>query len=141
MIRIHSHEVAITESDIDLMGHVNNVSYVSWMQEAAIAHSSVNGWTWQKYRELGAAFVAREHHIEYLAPAFASDKVHIETWVSGMKKVSSIRRYEFFRTLTRERLATAFTKWAFVDLAKQAPIRIPAQVLDCFEVIQSSSSD
>lgn len=73
----HSHTV--TESDIDLLGHVNNLAYLQWMIDAAVGHSTAQGWPSAAYQTLGAGWVVRSHQIEYLHPALAGDAVVVRT--------------------------------------------------------------
>jgi len=124
----------VTDSDIDELGHAGNFHYVKWMQHAAVAHSTANGWAAQQYNELGAGWVVRSHKITYLKPAFIGDSVVIKTWVANMKPATSLRRYEILNA-EGEILARAETDWAFVNYARQKPTRIPAEVADCFEVV------
>ena len=46
-------EIVVPESTIDANGHVNNVHYVQWMQNAAEAHSAALGWPAARYRAIG----------------------------------------------------------------------------------------
>ena len=133
--------IDVTENDIDIMGHVNNVAYVGWMQDAAIAHSDNNGWNWRRYQDIGAAFIAKMHQIEYVSSAFDGDRILIETWVSEMRKVSSMRSYRFVNDKSKKLLATASTKWAFVRLSDSKPIRIPDQVIASFSVAHPDFDD
>ena len=85
----------VSEADLDgVIRHVNNLVYLKWMQSAAVAHSAVQGWTAERYQELGAGWVVRSHHIEYLRAAFANDEIIVRTWVANLKKVTSLRRFE-----------------------------------------------
>ena len=34
----HDHMIRVVPSDIDFMGHVNNASYLKWVQDAVIDH-------------------------------------------------------------------------------------------------------
>jgi len=124
----------VTEEDIDEMGHAGNFHYVRWMQHAAVAHSSANGWSAQEYNALGAGWVVRSHKITYLKPAFMGDRLLIFTWVANMKPASSLRRYEILNA-EGDTLARAETNWAFVNYARQKPTRIPAEVADSFQVL------
>ena len=63
----------VTADEIDRVGHVNNIEYLRWLQNAAIAHSAAQGWPARAYHELGQGWVVRSHYIEYLAPAFPGD--------------------------------------------------------------------
>jgi acyl-CoA thioester hydrolase len=83
---------------------------------------------------LGAGWVVRSHKILFLKPAFEGDKLIIRTWVASARSASSVRMYEI-RKIDGEILAKAETEWAFVNYQKQRPTRIPADVAECFEVV------
>ena len=137
---VFEYEIAVRPEDIDIVGHVNNVVYVKWMQDAAVAHSAALGWPFRRYQELGAGWVARLHQIEYLQPAMPGDRVVIKTWVADMKRVTSTRRYRMVRFEGENRkevlLAVAHTQWAFIDFAKRLPRRIPEEMLTAFKSIE-----
>lgn len=123
----------VTAEDIDQMGHAGNFHYVKWMQHAAIAHSTANGWPPERYEELGAGWVVRSHKITYLKPSFEGDEVIIRTSVASARAAASVRKYEIYHedgTL----LAMAETEWVFVSYSTQRPVRIPPEVSGCFEL-------
>ena len=134
MARVHRFELEITPADVDENGHVNNVRYVQWMQDAATAHAAAAGCT-QATRALGATWVVRTHRIEYLRPAFAGERVAVLTWVCDFRKVRSLRKYRFVRVSDGAVLAAGETDWVFVDAASGRPRAIPANVSGAFEVV------
>lgn len=134
MVEIFEYRHLIAVEDIDELGHAGNYHYVKWLQFAAIAHSSANGWPPERYDELGAGWVVRSHDIVYLKPAFEGEIVVIKTWVANMKPATSLRKYEVLNK-EGDLLAKAETDWAFVKRQSQRPIRIPQQVSECFSVL------
>ncbi len=62
---IYPYEFTIPEDAVDENGHVNNVMYVQWMQDAAVRHYEAMGGR-QLTMEIGATWVVRSHTIEYL---------------------------------------------------------------------------
>lgn len=124
-------KLRVAHEDIDDLNHAGNYHYVRWMQEAAIAHSNALGWSPEKYIETGAGWVVRSHNIVYLKPAYEGDSIVIKTWVSNMKAVTSLRKYEIYNG-DGEILAKAETNWAFVNYATQKPTRIPAAITENF---------
>jgi len=124
----------VVEEDIDQLGHAGNFHYVKWMQHAAIAHSTANGWPPDRYDELGAGWVVRAHRITYLKPAFEGDKVIIRTWVASARPALSVRKYEI-QDAGGNLLARAETEWVFVNYKTQRPVRIPPEVVSCFEIV------
>jgi acyl-CoA thioester hydrolase len=119
---------------MDQNGHVNNVVYIQWMQEAAIRHSEACGGT-AAMRALGCTWVVRSHQIEYLSPAFANDTIEAATWVVNFRRVRSLRRYRFSRPADARLLAEGSTDWVFVDAATGRPRAIPVSVSACFPVV------
>ena len=135
MPAVFEYRHTVRQDEIDPLGHANNVVYLEWMQAAAVAHSTRQGWPGESYRQLGRGWVVRSHHIEYRQPAVAGDEIVVRTWVATMKKVSSLRRFRILRARDRETLAVAETNWAFIDYATNRPIRIPPEVAQAFEIV------
>jgi acyl-CoA thioester hydrolase len=122
----------IPEAVIDENGHVNNVAYVQWMQEIAVEHyASIGG---IKAQGDEATWFVREHKIEYLAPAFAGDEIEVRTWVENVRRVRSLRKYEFVRRSDGKVLVRGETDWVVVDVKTGAPRAIPEQVSDVFDL-------
>lgn len=117
-------------SAIDANRHVNNVQYLHWMQEAAIAHADSSGCS-ALTKQLGASWVVRSHFVEYLRPSYEGDDIEILTWVTSMRKVSSVRKYRISRKSDHTLLAEGETLWVFVDAASGKPRPIPKEVATC----------
>jgi len=115
-----------------MLGHANNVVYVRWLQDAAVAHSEAQGWPGKRHLAMGSGWVARSHYIEYLEPARLEDAIVVQTWVAGFKRVTSVRRYRIYRADDACLLARAETHWAYVTYATGKPCRIPDEVANAF---------
>jgi acyl-CoA thioester hydrolase len=91
-------EIAVQPEDIDQMGHVNNVVYLRWVQEAATAH-----WTAAASAEDQASlvWVVVRHEIDYLRPAMPGDTVIARTWVGQASKIKFDRFVELQRASDR----------------------------------------
>jgi acyl-CoA thioester hydrolase len=120
-------EFDVPTSAIDANGHVNNVEFVRWMQDIAIAHADAAGCT-AATREAGATWVARSHHIEYRRPAFAGDRVRAITWLANVRRSFSLRKYRFERATDSVVLAEGETDWVFVDLPTGRPRSVPGSI-------------
>jgi len=129
---VYAHELAATAADIDELGHVSNLVYLRWVQDAAKAHSSSVGWDHARYVREGAVFVVREHHLTYLAPAFADEPLRVTTWIASWRGASSERRTRIERLSDSRELARARTLWVFVSTDATRPRRIPAGLIDAF---------
>ena len=140
MPALFRHRLTVSASAIDGQGHVNNLAYLQWMQDAAVAHSAAQGWNTLRYREIGSAWVVRSHWIKYLQPAFEGEKLVVATWVASFGKVRSLRKYRVFRENDRAVLASAETDWAFIGLEHRVPRRIPDVLIASFEVLDDESA-
>jgi len=129
----YRHRLVIGPEAIDGNGHVNNVEYVRWMQEAAIAHSLARGLSDDLYAELGSTWVARSHFIEYLRPSFAGETLLVETWIADFGRSRSKRQYRFLREADEVELARAETQWVYVSRESGKPLPIHERVLELFQ--------
>ena len=135
---IYPYEFTIPESAVDENGHVNNVVYVQWMQDAAVRHYEAMGGR-QPTLELGATWVVRSHTIEYLSPAHAGERIKILTWVVNIRRVRSLRRYRFVRVKDEQLLVRGETDWVFVDADSGSPRAIPTEVASLFTLLPDES--
>lgn len=131
-------EIVVPETAVDANGHVNNVVYVQWMQDIAIRHFATAGGT-AASDALGATWVVRTHTIEYFAPAFAGDTLRLQTWVSDLRKVRSLRRYRFLNKDSGQILVKGATDWVFVDRASGRPRAVPDLIRNCLQILTSES--
>jgi len=123
------HVFSVEADDIDELGHANNVVWIRWVNEAAIAHSDAVGLGADAYRAIGVLWVVRRHDIEYLVPALPGESLEALTWVATFRGATSLRRTYFRRTSDRTTLAHAATTWALLDGATGRPRRVPADIM------------
>ena len=135
MADVYRHPHVVGADEIDLHGHANNLRYLHWMLAAAVSHSAAQGWSHEAYERLGAAWFVRSHQIKYLQAALAGDEIEVRTWVTSMKRFSSVRKYRIVRASDQTLLAAAETEWVFVDLATRALRAIPEEVAGAFVLV------
>ena len=70
------------------MDHVNNVQYVSWMQDVALAHSETLGVGLADYVRLNHAMVVSEHHVKYRKTCFIHWSVKPRGLARGYKRLA-----------------------------------------------------
>jgi len=133
---VYSKLIKIPKSAIDENGHVNNVMYVQWMQDIAVEHYASIGGIEAQGSE--STWVVREHKIEYFLPAFADEEIEIKTWVENIRRVRSLRKYEFIRKSDDKVLVKGETDWVFVDVKTGMPKAVPEKVQKIFELIRDA---
>ena len=123
----HSFPIGIDPADIDFMGHVNNASYLKWVQDAVVSH-------WQKLAPAEAVtahlWVALKHEITYRKPTFLGDDV-IATVL--LEKVQGARA--FYETIIKrgeDVLAEVKSSWCCLDAETLRPSRLASNVVERF---------
>src|SRR5438876_8707991 len=107
----YAHALRVAGDDIDQLGHANNVVWVRWVNDAAIAHSRSVGLGPDAYFALRVLWVVRRHDIEYLVPALPGEELEVRTWVATLRGATSLRRTDFRRTRDQRLMARAATTW------------------------------
>ena len=125
--RPYQFPIDVAHEDIDFMGHVNNAHYLSWVQEAVLAH-----WRHIAPPDAVAAhlWVALKHEITYRRPAFLDDQV-IATVI--LEKVQGARA--FYETIIKrgeDVLAEVKSSWCCIDAETLRPARLASEVVARF---------
>ena len=112
---------------------MNNVAYVRWVQEVAVAHSAAVGFDYAAYRAIGGVFVLRRHEIDYLRSLKLGEAVEAVTWIEGVKGAQCDRVIEF-RSIDSGGavVARSRTLWVFMSFERQRPVRIPHDIRVAF---------
>jgi acyl-CoA thioester hydrolase len=126
-------ELAITveAADIDQLGHVNNVTYVRWVQDAAVAHWTASA---AAADQAGLFWVVVRHEIDYKRPAVLGDAVIARTWVGTASRIRFERHTEILRASDGSILARALTVWCPMDAQTGKPAAVSAEVRARFSV-------
>jgi len=118
---------------IDFVGHVNNIVYIQWLENARIKLIEAMGLSiTQLSVEDEILPIITETDIKYKKPFFLSDKVHVEVWVSEMFNVSANFRFRFLNE-KGEICSTAQQKVLFIDKATMKPSRKIVKYRENFE--------
>ena len=115
--RPHVLAVDVTTAHIDLMRHVNNVHYLQWLENVAWSHSESLGMRQEDYTRLGHGMVVKRHELDYVAPALLGDRVLLGTWIVGLDRLSTHRRYQFVREADGATLFRGATHFVCVEIA------------------------
>jgi acyl-CoA thioester hydrolase len=118
--------------DIDTAQHVNNATYLNYIEECGILAARAVGWSIGRMRGEGFAIVARRHQIEYRQQAQLGEELAVSTYLSDIKRSTAVRHYIVTRAEDGALIAQARTLWVMVNLETNAPIRIPGEFLTDF---------
>ena len=119
----------IRPEHIDENGHVNNVVYVGWLQDAGTTH-------WNARFDAGTrtkwSWVALRHEIDYLRALKPDATAIARTWV-GDPHGPRFARYVRIEDGEGRLCAQGVSEWCLVEAATLRPTRIPATMLPTFE--------
>jgi acyl-CoA thioester hydrolase len=124
-----SHTLKVSPEEIDEQGHVNNVVYVKWIQDVALAHwvAAVSAETREKFY-----WILTRHEIDYKKQTFENDEATATTWVGKAKRVTCERFTEIRRG--HDLLADARSIWCLIDRETSKPARITSELREIFEM-------
>ncbi len=128
MNSVFSKEHTVVAHEIDDLKHVNNVVYLSWIQDIANDHWSQLK---QGHNTDGYVWVVVRHEIDYLRQAILGDVVNIRTWVGETAGVKSIRHVEILKK--GKLLVKAQTTFCLLDAKTFKPARITDDILAVLE--------
>ena len=123
-----SHSFRVSAEDIDEQNHVNNVAYVKWIQDVAVAHwfSVTNEETRDKF-----TWMLTRHEIDYKKQAFENEEITATTWVGEPTRITWERLTEIKRGA--DLLVKARSIWCLIDREKSKPTRIASELKELFQ--------
>ncbi len=119
----------VQSADIDALGHVNNVVYVAWINDVAIAHW--NSLTTTAMRE-AMIWVALRHEVDYKAEALLGDTVIVRTWTGAARGLRYARHTRILRARDQALLAEGLTHWCPMNALTRKPARPPSEIAALF---------
>jgi acyl-CoA thioester hydrolase len=131
MAEVFALAISVKPEDIDELGHVNNVSYLRWVQDVAVAH-------WRSAApvedQAKLLWVVVRHEIDYKQPAFLGDEILARTWVGEATRITFERHTELVRSNDQSLLARARTLWCPIDARSGKPTAVSPEVRARFSV-------
>ncbi len=127
---IFTQSFPVDAADIDELGHVNNIVYLRWAQEIAIAH-----WRARASAEMTARYVwvVMRHEVDYRAPLQLGDTVEVRTWVDDAPRGAAWARFVEIRKSGSEKPAAQIkSNWAMLDAQTRRVKRVPPEIVARF---------
>jgi len=129
---IFTQRFPVDDADIDELGHVNNIVYLRYAQEIAIAH-----WRARATSEMIANYVwvVLRHEVDYRVPLTSGDEVEARTWVDEAPQGAVWARFVEIRKAEAERPSAQIkSNWALLDANTRRIKRVPQDIVARFLV-------
>lgn len=123
--------IAVEPSHLDQLGHVNNVIYVRWVQDIAVAHWRAKA---PEADQKSLMWVVLRHEIDYKQPAFLGEQLIAQTWVGHATRLKFERHTEFTRASDGTLLVKARTLWCPIDALTAKPTEVSAELRSRFSI-------
>jgi len=130
MNAIYSENYTVNTSDLDFLGHVNNKSYLDWMEKVAWHHAQSVGIDKPLQQQLNRILAVYEHHMHYLGSCYAGDELELRTWIG--KQLGCCQRercFEFVRIKDNKTVFKANSVYVCITLDTHRPKRIPKEFI------------
>ena len=118
--------------DFDVLGHVNNVVYLRWVQDIAITH-----WNAVATKELDDRYfwIALKHTIEYRDPILPGETAEIRTWFGKIHGPRFDRHVDIRKPGAKRYSSRSVTEWCCIDKQTKRPVRITDEILEPFGLV------
>jgi acyl-CoA thioester hydrolase len=130
-------QIRVEPDDIDELGHVNNVVYLQWVQDVAVAH-------WRHAApaadQASLLWVVTRHEIDYRRPAFLKDEIILRTWVGEAHRRDFERHTEIVRASSMKTLVRARTLWCPIEPRTGRPTDVSDEVRRRFSMPPPSAA-
>ncbi|NEW79982.1 MAG: acyl-CoA thioesterase [Gelidibacter sp.] len=123
-----TYTLIVSENEIDTLNHVNNVTYLQWVQKVAEKH-----WSAICNTDINDHYVwvVIRHEIDYFLPAMLHDEIIVTTYIGDSYGVKSERFVEIRKA--DKLLAKAKTIWCLLDKNTMKPVKVPSEIMDILQ--------
>jgi acyl-CoA thioester hydrolase len=121
----------VDAADIDELGHVNNIVYLRWAQDIAIAH-----WRARASAEMVDRYVwvVLRHEADYRAALTLGDNVEVRTRVDDAPQGAAWARFVDIYKVGDEKPAVQIkSNWAMLDAQTRRVKRVPLDLIERFK--------
>ncbi len=113
--------------DTDCGGVVHNLAYLRWVEECRTKMASALGIDYAVLAKEGRHTVLVRHEVDYHAPAFLADHIHVQGCIEKASGSSLWFRFEVRRAEDDKLCVSVLQRLALVQMPQGRPCRIPAE--------------
>ena len=131
-MQIFTTTLKVRTYECDIYGHVNNATFLNYLEFARIELLSELGFTLESLKKKGFILPLVKMEIEYKNPAFPGDELSISVKWIKRGRTSSVFGQTIVNGKTNQIIAVAKVTWVVTDL-KGKPIAIPDELTHSFK--------
>ena len=111
----YSQSLKVRSYELDILGHVNNATYLNYLEYCRVATLEDVGLPFEKYVEQGIFIVIAEINIKYLVPAFLGDELEITLETIKVGRSSFTFKQEIYNKANSKKIVDAQLIAVFID--------------------------
>lgn len=133
--------LAVSQANLgSTIAHVSNVEYLRWIDCISDLHGISCGQSRQQLLAQERMWFVSRHEIDYLAEAFAGDRLGCATWFSRFGRTTLQRETLIWNRDRHVAVCRASSRWVFMDLKSRKPTRIEDAQVKSFQLLPLRSA-
>ena len=132
-IKCEDLKFTIYVEDTDFQGFVYYANYLRFFERARSNFLSNNNLFQKKFIESNAAFIVKEVHIEYFAPAELGDEIIVQSTVEKKSDARMVFYQSVINSNNNYQCAKGSVEVCFIDLVTKKPKKFPDDLLLIFK--------
>ena len=124
----------VAYADIDQSRNLSLTGAMRMMQEAAIVHSDLSGYSVMDVERTGVVWMLIQWRVKLFRKISWNTPVNVETWPQTMERLTSNRCFRI-RLASGEIVAAAESSWVLVSAETGKVMRIPQEVNEAYDLI------
>jgi acyl-CoA thioester hydrolase len=133
-----STQVKVYFSDCDMMGHLNNARFFTFMEQARLEYAK--NFSEIDFRNLKSdpvlSFILAEISCNFKSPAYLDETLIVKIRASDLKRSSFVFEYELSEEKTKRLVALGRSVQVFFNYQQQKSVEIPEGIRKKFEEIE-----
>ena len=128
----HETHIRVRYADTDQMGYVYYGKYAEYFEVGRVELIRSLGMTYKSVEEGGIIMPVVDLHIQYQRPAHYDELLRVRTTIPEIPRSSFLTTYEVFNE-AGQLLVSGAVKLAFIDTARNRPVRAPEYIRQAVE--------
>jgi acyl-CoA thioester hydrolase len=112
--------------ELDAFGHVNNVTFLRYFEEARVVWFDDNGWSITELHDTGP--VIANVNCDYVKPVFYPASLTVRSWLSRVGNSSFTVEQQLVDAVSGALYARAQFQCVWVDMRTVKPAPVPAMI-------------
>lgn len=115
-------------SDMDPLEHVNNATYLNYVEEVAAQYRSTRGWPPDRFSKNGLLALTRRFHIRYSSPALWGETLSVSIHTMAATDSMETCYIGITRAADNSKVCECILDWELVDRKNHSPQPIPDEL-------------